>query len=82
MEQQNNNTISKNFKDSEIIGVLQVDGRRTLYLKQGVKRRFYATDLSRDSYYHPDQVNHLLVYFKKYEEMMKIMYGGDDFSEE
>jgi len=76
------NTISKNFDDSEIIGVMQVDGRRTLYLKQGVKRRLYKSDLSRDSYYHPDQVNHLLIFFKKYEETVKMMYGGDDFSTE
>lgn len=77
-----NKTISKNFYDDEIKGVMEIDGKKVLYLKEGVKRRLYQSDLSRDSYYHPDQINHLLIYLKKYEDMMKIMYGGDDFSDQ
>lgn len=74
------NTISKNFKDSEIKGVMNIDGKRVLYLKEGVKRRFYATDLSPRQMEHPSHINHLLIYFKKYEDIIKMLYGGDDFS--
>lgn len=73
-------TISKNFDDSEIKGIMYIDGKRVLYLKEGVKRRFYKKDLTRDKYDHPDQVNHIMKFFEKYEETMKIMYGGDDFT--
>lgn len=79
---ENNNTISKNFKDSEIKGVMYIDGKKVIYLKEGVKRRFYHGDLPTWYMEHPSHINHLLLFFKKYEDTMKMLYGGDDFSEE
>lgn len=76
------NTISKNFKDSEIKGVMYIEGKKVLYLKEGVKRRFYKNDLPRWAMENPSHINHLLVFFKKYEDTIKMLYGGDDFSTE
>lgn len=76
------NTISKNFKDSEIKGVTYIDGKKVIYLKEGVKRRFYASDLSPRQMEHPSHINHILIFLSRYEEAMRVMYGGDDFSAE
>lgn len=39
------NIISKNYRDSQIKGVLYIDGRKVLYLKDGVKKKWYAEDI-------------------------------------
>ena len=74
------NTISKNFKDSEIIGVLTVDDKKVLYLKTGVKRRKYNDDLGTGEYF--EQLNQILIAQEAREKVMKILYGGDDFNED
>lgn len=73
------NTISKNFKDSEIIGVLEVDGRKVLYLKTGVKRRNYNDDLGTGDFF--PQLNQELIAQEKREKVIKLLYGGDDFED-
>lgn len=74
-------TISKNFYDDEIKGVMEVDGKKVIYLKEGVKRRKYAGDLPTWYLEHPLHINHLLIYLSRYEEAMRLLYGGDDFSD-
>lgn len=83
------NTISKNFKDSEIIGVLYIpvdencpgssEQRKVLYLKTGVKRRKYNDDLGTGEYF--EQLNQTLIAQEAREKVMKLLYGGDDFED-
>lgn len=72
------NNLSKNFRDDQIKGILEVDGRRTLYLKEGVRKKSYGDHLDDTQM---DHINHVLIYFERYEELMKLLYGGDDFED-
>lgn len=69
-------TISKNFYDFEIKGVLEIDGKKVLYLKNNVVRQRYA-DFSND-----DNVEHLnqqLINAQRLERFYKEIMGIDDF---
>jgi hypothetical protein len=69
-------TISKNFYNDEIKGVLEIDGRRVIYLKERViRKRYYDwcddTQLS--------QLNQQLIDLQRYEKYYKEVVGQDDF---
>lgn len=67
---------SKHFKPEEIIGYMEIDGKRVVYLKEGVKRlRRYQDHLSSDHVYH---LNYYLINKKRYERFLKEVVGLDD----
>lgn len=70
------NNISKNFRDDQIKGILEIDGKKVLYLKEGVRKKSYGDHLDDNQM---DHINHTMIYFERYEELMKQLYGGDDF---
>lgn len=66
-----------NFKESEIIGYLYIDGKKVTYLKQGVKRKRFNDSLD------PEQLephlNQELINYQKGEYFHKVIMGKDDF---
>lgn len=75
------NTISKNFKDSEIKGVMYIDGKKVLYLKEGVKRRKYIEEtLNVDESILETHINKQLINYQKWEKFYKRIIGVDDYS--
>lgn len=71
--------MSKIFKPEEIIGYVEVDGKKVVYLKQGVKRN--------PNYYSPQEpegqhINQSLVWLKRWEQYYKKVVGIDDFEKE
>jgi hypothetical protein len=73
-------TISQNFNDSQIRGVLEIDGKRVLYLKTGVKKKYYNDDLGDGEHF--KQLNQEMINYEKAEHFKKIIMGEDDFSNE
>lgn len=69
--------MSKNFKEHEVIGYLMVDGRKTVYLKMGVKRNYKYNDHLDDN--EMDHINKSLVILSRYTEYLKKVVGLDDF---
>lgn len=68
------NTISKNFKDSQIKGILYIDGRRVLYLKDGVKKKWYPEDIDNPSIYILEShINKELVSYQSQIKFMELM---------
>ena len=79
----NTQTISKNFYDREILGVMEIDGKKVLYLKPGVKRRFYAADMSNPKHYKLEtHINDELVNFQRWEDYYKKVVGVDDYEQD
>ena len=72
------NNLSKNFRDDQIKGVLEIDGKKVLYLKEGVRKKSYGDHLDDRQM---DHINHIIIHFERYEELMKVLYGGDDFED-
>lgn len=72
------NTISKNFKDSEIKGVMTIDDKKVLYLKEGVTRLKYNDSLSD---YDMDHINHGMIFLERYNDVMTKLYGDNDNDE-
>ncbi len=65
------------FKPHEVIGYLEIDGRRVTYLKPGVKRlRRYPVTASDDYARH---INQELVYFERWQKFAKSVLGIDNF---
>ena len=73
------NNLSKNFRDDEIIGILDIEGKKVLYLKTGVKRRKFNDDLGDGEHF--EQLNQILIANELREKVMKVLYGGDDFDD-
>lgn len=69
------NNISKNFKDSEIRGVMEIDGKKVLYLKEGVTKLKYNDSLSDTDM---DHINPVVVFLERYGEVMTKLYGDND----
>ncbi len=72
-------TISKHFYDNEIKGVLEIDGRKVIYLKDRVTRKHYY-DWCNDDFL--TQLNQNLIDLKRYEDYYKKIVGVDDFETE
>jgi len=73
------NNIQSKFKPEEIIGFLEIDGKRVTYLKPHVKRlsRYPETE-------HEDVMNQLnqpLIGLQKYADYLKKVVGLDDFED-
>lgn len=71
--------IKSNFTEDEIIGFLEIDGKRVTYLKPHVKRlsRYPET-------LHEDQMDHLnqpLIGLQRYAKYLKEVVGLDDFQD-
>ena len=73
-------TISQNFNDNQIKGVLMIDGKRVLYLKTGVKKKFYNDDLGNGEFF--PQLNQDLINYEKAKEHKKAIFGEEDFENE
>lgn len=68
------NTISKNFKDSQIKGVLTINGRKVLYLKDGVKKKWYPEDIDNPSIYRLEShINKELISYQSQIKFMEVM---------
>lgn len=72
-------TISKHFYDDEIKGVINIDGKRVIYLKPHVKRLYrYDDHLLEDEM---DHLNKKVINTKRLEIFLKRVVGIDDFEE-
>ena len=73
-----NNTESK-FKPEEIIGFLNIEGRRVTYLKPRIKRlhRYPETEIEDEI----TQLNQPLIGLQKYAKYLKEVVGLDDFED-
>lgn len=69
--------LSKNFKDFEIKGITYIDGKRVLYLKEGVKRKHYNDDVNGDEITH---INQDLINYERFQAYYQLILGIDDFS--
>ncbi len=67
-------TKSKHFKDHEIKGILP-DG--SIYLKEGVKRKYYNDTLKEDML--EPHINEELIAYQKAELYYKYVEGADDY---
>ena len=70
------NDDSKHFSESEIKGYMMIDGKKVLYLKEGVIRKRYNDHLKGDEIPH---INQELVNFESYDFFYKKIMGVDDF---
>lgn len=68
---------SKNFKDTEIIGFLLVNGTWVVYLKEGVRRKKYVKDPEFENF---TQLNQELISYELWQKYYKLVLGVDDFS--
>lgn len=74
-----NKTISKNFYDSQIIGVyIDEEGKRCIYLKMGVRKQFNPGYIEYEDCY---QRNEVLDNFNMHKKVNMILYGEGDFSD-
>ena len=69
-------TKSKNFFDHEIIGVINLDGRKVIYLKPQVKRQWKYNDHLIDT--HMDHLNQRILAVKRLEFFFKNIMGIDE----
>ncbi len=58
---------SKNFKDEEILGITIEDGKKVVYLKQGVKRSYKYDYLKEEDISH---LNHELLAYQRYLKLL------------
>jgi hypothetical protein len=70
------NNESKHFSESEIKGSMIINGRKVIYLKEGVKRKRYNDNLNGDEIPH---INQELINFESYDFFYKKIMGIDDF---
>jgi len=70
------NDNSKHFSESEIKGYMMIDGKKVVYLKEGVIRKKYNDHLKGDEIPH---INQELVNFESYDFFYKKIMGVDDF---
>lgn len=71
--------MSLNFKPHEIIGYIEIDGKKVTYLKQGVKRNYnYTSPLGPEG----QHINPAIVWLKRWELYYKKVVGIDDFKRE
>jgi hypothetical protein len=70
------NDNSKHFSESEIKGYMMIDGKKVVYLKEGVIRKRYNDHLKGDEIPH---INQELVNFESYDFFYKKIMGVDDF---
>ena len=76
-------TISKHYYDYQIKGVLYIDGRKVLYLKPGVKNKFYPEDIGVPSVYALEpHINQDLINYQSWENFYKQIMGVDDYGNE
>lgn len=68
---------SKVFKDNEIIGFLIVNGRWTVYLKEGVRYKKYVQNPEFENF---TQLNQELINYELWQKYYKVVLGVDDFS--
>lgn len=73
-------TISKNFYNNEIKGVMEIDGKRVLYIKTGVKRKHFGDDLGDGDYF--KQLNQEMINYEKAEFFKKVIMGEEDYTNE
>lgn len=68
-----------NFREEEIKGYINIDGKKVTVLKMGVKRirRYYS--VIDDTIM--DQLNHEILFLERYAEYLKKVVGIEDFSE-
>jgi hypothetical protein len=72
-------THSKHFYDDEIKGVMEIDGKKVIYLKSHVKRLYrYDDHLLEDQM---DHLNKKLIFMKRLELYLKRIVGLDDFED-
>lgn len=77
------NTISKNFQDHEIKGVMYIDGKRVLYLKDGVKRKWYPEDMGNPSPHRMEpHLNMELIRYERHKKFYEEVLGIDDYTNE
>lgn len=72
-------TISKNFFDDEIKGVLEINGRKVIYLKERVVRKRYW-DWCNDTFL--SHLNQELINQERIEKYYKEIVGIDDWANE
>lgn len=75
-------TLSKNFYDDEIRGIVEVDGKRVLYLKTNVRRRRYIEEMYEDPNEIDSQINKELIQRELREKFYKEILGLEDYKEE
>ena len=75
-------TLSKNFYDDEIRGIVEVDGKRVLYLKDNVRRRRYIEEMYEDPNEIDSQINKELTQRELREKFYKEVLGLEDYKEE
>lgn len=76
------NTHSKEFKDHEIKGVYYENGKKVIYLKEGVKRKKFKEDLWNTEEILDSQLNKELIHYQKWERFYQIVMGEDDYENE
>lgn len=69
--------ISKNFKNNEIKGTINVDGKKVIYLKEGVKRKYYNDSIDPEEL--ESHLNQELLVYQKAEKYYKYIEGTDDY---
>lgn len=70
---------SKIFKPEEIRGYIEIDGRKVVYLKTGVKRLHKYQDHLNEDY--PTHLNQQIIFLQRYAEYLKKVVGLDDFDD-
>ncbi len=69
-----------NFKPHEILGFLEIDGRKVTYLKMGVTRKRYYDHI--DPTVLESHLNMELINLDRWTDYYKKVVGVDDFSNE
>jgi hypothetical protein len=69
--------MSKHFRKEEVIGYLDVDGRKVTYLKTGVHRLRFNDYLTDD--YMP-QLNQELIHLERWTKFYSEVMGEEDFT--
>ena len=77
MENKREKTISKTFYDDEIKGVMQIDGRKVIYLKPRVTRKRFYDWFDDEAFSH---INQEAINYEKAEYFKKVIMGEDDFT--
>lgn len=66
-----------NFKESEIIGYLNIGGKRVTYLKMGVRRKHFNDHI--DPEVLESHLNQELINYEKGEYFHKVIMGEEDY---
>ena len=68
---------SKHFNEDEVKGYMNVDGKRVVYLKEGVKRKRYNDNADPEKM---EQLNQEMISYEKWTLYYQLIMGIDDFS--